>query len=159
MSSPDKNAAGTKPARKRATARKPATGPTRTARPKRQSSPGEAGETGKPKTTRASRGVQPKGGASPVARPGAETTGLRSGRSANEARADDFAPDARSTKPRVVDAPDRISPEQRRVMIEEAAYYRAARRGFVGGNPELDWKLAEIEIDAEILRRSELHER
>jgi hypothetical protein len=32
-------------------------------------------------------------------------------------------------------------------MIAEAAYYRAAQRGFQGGNPEQDWLEAEREID------------
>jgi len=32
--------------------------------------------------------------------------------------------------------------------IEEAAYLRAATRGFTGGDPVEDWLLAEAEIDA-----------
>jgi len=32
--------------------------------------------------------------------------------------------------------------------IEEAAYLRAAARGFMGGDPVEDWLLAETEIDA-----------
>jgi len=32
--------------------------------------------------------------------------------------------------------------------IEEAAYLRAAARGFMGGDPVEDWLLAEAEIDA-----------
>jgi hypothetical protein len=39
-----------------------------------------------------------------------------------------------------------ISPEQWRVMVAEAAYYRAQRRGFDGGSPEQDWYEAEDEI-------------
>jgi hypothetical protein len=39
-----------------------------------------------------------------------------------------------------------ISPEQWRVMVAEAAYYRAQRRGFRGGSPEQDWFEAEEEI-------------
>lgn len=39
-----------------------------------------------------------------------------------------------------------ISPEQWRVMVAEAAYYRAQRRGFDGGSPEQDWFEAEEEI-------------
>lgn len=41
-----------------------------------------------------------------------------------------------------------ITPEQRYRMICDAAYYRAERRGFVGGNPYEDWVAAEAEIDA-----------
>ena len=37
--------------------------------------------------------------------------------------------------------------EQRQRMIEEAAYYRAQRRGFVGGDPVADWLEAEAEVD------------
>jgi hypothetical protein len=45
-----------------------------------------------------------------------------------------------------------ISPEQRRLMIAEAAYYRAQRRGF-RGDPVRDWTEAEAEIDAQLLNR------
>jgi Protein of unknown function (DUF2934) len=41
-----------------------------------------------------------------------------------------------------------FSPEQRRRLIEEAAYYRALERGFEGGDPVEDWLSAELEIDA-----------
>lgn len=41
-----------------------------------------------------------------------------------------------------------ITPDQRYRMICDAAYYRAERRGFVGGNPHEDWVAAEAEVDA-----------
>ena len=41
----------------------------------------------------------------------------------------------------------RITPEQRYRMICDAAYYRAERRGFVGGSPKDDWIAAEAEVD------------
>ena len=41
-----------------------------------------------------------------------------------------------------------LSPEERRRLIAEAAYHRAERRGFRGGDPVLDWLDAEAEIDA-----------
>lgn len=41
-----------------------------------------------------------------------------------------------------------ITPEQRYRMICEAAYFRAQRRGFVGGSALDDWLAAEAEIDA-----------
>jgi len=44
-----------------------------------------------------------------------------------------------------------LSPEQRRAMIAEAAYFKAERRGFVGGDPAQDWREAEAEIDARLL--------
>lgn len=40
-----------------------------------------------------------------------------------------------------------VSPEQRYIMIAEAAYYRAEKRGFVGGNSAQDWVDAEAEIN------------
>lgn len=40
-----------------------------------------------------------------------------------------------------------VTPEQRYRMICDAAYYRAERRGFIGGDPAQDWIDAELEID------------
>lgn len=40
-----------------------------------------------------------------------------------------------------------VTPEQRYQMIAEAAYFRAEKRGFVGGDSALDWVEAEAEID------------
>ncbi len=40
-----------------------------------------------------------------------------------------------------------VSPEERRRMIAEAAYFRAERRGFAVGGELDDWILAEGEID------------
>lgn len=40
-----------------------------------------------------------------------------------------------------------VAPEERRHMIEEAAYYRALQRGFDGGDPLDDWLAAEREIN------------
>ena len=37
--------------------------------------------------------------------------------------------------------------QRRQRMIEEAAYFRAQRRGFVGGDPVADWLEAEAEVD------------
>ena len=42
----------------------------------------------------------------------------------------------------------KISREERLRMIEEAAYYRAERRGFNGGNEMQDWLDAESEINS-----------
>jgi hypothetical protein len=49
--------------------------------------------------------------------------------------------------------PGSITSEQRRHMIAEAAYFRAQRRGFRGGDPDRDWIEAEVEIDALLLDR------
>ncbi len=45
-----------------------------------------------------------------------------------------------------------LSVEERRQMIAEAAYYRAERRGFVGGDPIEDWLTAEAEIEGRLNR-------
>lgn len=41
----------------------------------------------------------------------------------------------------------RVPLDERRRMIAEAAYYRAAQRGFSNGNEVDDWLAAEAEID------------
>ncbi|MEW6353078.1 MAG: DUF2934 domain-containing protein [Pseudomonadota bacterium] len=43
-----------------------------------------------------------------------------------------------------------VTPEERERMIAEAAYYRAERRAFQGGDPDLDWLEAEAEIDRKL---------
>ena len=43
-------------------------------------------------------------------------------------------------------------PERRRAMIAEAAYYRAAGRGFEPGRELEDWTFAEGEVDAMLAR-------
>ena len=45
-----------------------------------------------------------------------------------------------------------IEPERRRAMVAEAAYYRAAGRGFEPGRELEDWYLAEGEVDAMLAR-------
>jgi len=51
---------------------------------------------------------------------------------------------ARKTRPRSIT----VTPEQRRQMIEESAYFRAQQRDFRGGDPVADWLLSEKEVDA-----------
>jgi hypothetical protein len=41
-----------------------------------------------------------------------------------------------------------VTPEERYRMIQEAAYYRAEKRGFEPGHDEEDWAAAVAEIDA-----------
>lgn len=41
-----------------------------------------------------------------------------------------------------------VSAESRHEMIEKAAYYRAEKRNFQGGDPEADWLSCEKEVDA-----------
>ena len=43
---------------------------------------------------------------------------------------------------------EHISHDQRRQLIETAAYLRAEKRGFNGGDPVDDWLKAESEVDA-----------
>lgn len=45
-----------------------------------------------------------------------------------------------------------ISDDHRRHLIAEVAYYRALRRGFVGGSPESDWLEAEAEVTAQLAK-------
>jgi hypothetical protein len=47
-----------------------------------------------------------------------------------------------------------VSSEQRLAMIREAAYYKAEKRGFTGGNDDQDWADAEREID-ELLAKAQ----
>ena len=58
---------------------------------------------------------------------------------------------AKTTKPtkrRTSSRPEKInlSPELREEMIREAAYYRAEKRGFEGGDPLTDWLASEEEV-------------
>lgn len=47
-----------------------------------------------------------------------------------------------------------LTAEERRRLVAEAAYLRAERRGFVGGDPVQDWLEAEAEIDSALLTRT-----
>jgi len=42
---------------------------------------------------------------------------------------------------------ENISASEREQLIAEAAYYRAERRGFQGGDPVQDWIEAEAEVE------------
>jgi hypothetical protein len=57
---------------------------------------------------------------------------------------------SRAKKPEgsAASAPVQISEDVRRGMIAEAAYLRAERRGFRGGDEREDWIAAEAEVDA-----------
>ena len=46
-----------------------------------------------------------------------------------------------------------VSQEERWRMVAEAAYLRAEKRGFSGGNPTDDWLEAEAEVDALLAKR------
>ena len=45
--------------------------------------------------------------------------------------------------------------EKRQQMIAEAAYYRAASRGFCGGDPMTDWLESEAEIDLLLVQQND----
>jgi hypothetical protein len=47
----------------------------------------------------------------------------------------------------------RTDDDARRKLIAEAAYFRAERRGFEGGDPVADWVEAEAEVDSVLQRR------
>lgn len=51
------------------------------------------------------------------------------------------------------------SPQERRRMIAVAAYLRAERRGFVGGDAEADWLAAEAEVERRLVAYREEKER
>ncbi len=46
-----------------------------------------------------------------------------------------------------------ISPEARQHMIDEAAYYRSAHRGFAPGHEMEDWLAAEAEVEHALRRK------
>lgn len=52
-----------------------------------------------------------------------------------------------------LDTHSAVTSEERQKMIAEAAYLRAEKRGFAGGDPAEDWLIAEAEID-KILSRT-----
>jgi hypothetical protein len=47
---------------------------------------------------------------------------------------------------------NKVTEDQRRQMIAEAAYFRAERRGFNGGDSLADWIEAEAEVDDRLRR-------
>jgi hypothetical protein len=51
----------------------------------------------------------------------------------------------------------KVSDDERRQMIAEAAYLRAARRGFTGGDPVVDWIEAEAEINERVRQLDSAH--
>jgi Protein of unknown function (DUF2934) len=53
-----------------------------------------------------------------------------------------------TAKPKKSEKKTPVTPEQRYQMIAEAAYFRAEKRGFVGGDVSQDWLEAEAEIDS-----------
>src|SRR5215471_5171497 len=51
----------------------------------------------------------------------------------------------------------KVTEDLRRQMIAEAAYFRAERRGFNGGNPVTDWVEAEAEVDTHLRQMQGAH--
>ena len=49
----------------------------------------------------------------------------------------------------------KVARDERHQMIAEAAYFKAERRGFNGGDAVRDWCEAEAEIDAHLLQRED----
>jgi hypothetical protein len=62
--------------------------------------------------------------------------------------------DARNVKPKSVAKTNLpVTPEERYRMIAEAAYFRAEKRGFVGGDMAEDWLQAEAETERLLQQR------
>ena len=61
----------------------------------------------------------------------------------------------RGVPPMRSETAEQVTPEERWNLIALAAYYRAEKRGFVGGDSEGDWWAAEKEVDDELGRREE----
>jgi hypothetical protein len=64
--------------------------------------------------------------------------------------------EARAARKKVSQKPNSAHPitaEERWNMIATAAYYRAEKRGFVGGDSAEDWAAAEAEVDAQLAGR------
>lgn len=78
----------------------------------------------------------------------AETRSTRSAPARTTARAT-RAVRARKRAPAAPDKGTTISAEERRAMIEQAAYFRAEKRGFAPGEALQDWLAAEAEIDGQ----------
>ncbi|MCG6970299.1 MAG: DUF2934 domain-containing protein [Gammaproteobacteria bacterium] len=55
---------------------------------------------------------------------------------------------AKPSRSRKKPAAINISDEQRLSMIAETAYFKAEKRGFMGGDPTEDWLAAESEVEA-----------
>jgi len=53
----------------------------------------------------------------------------------------------RSLSPALPDRETSVSPDERRLMICEAAYYHAQQRGFAPGHEVEDWLAAEQEVE------------
>ena len=93
-----------------------------------------------PTSPPAAAGLEPSGTAASRRKPAAPRSRSAAGTSA----------DGKGTKGRkgTRSAPrPQVSAEQRHAMIAEAAYLRAERRGFTGGDSVSDWLAAEREVD------------
>ena len=52
-----------------------------------------------------------------------------------------------------------VTLEEREQLIREAAYLRAEQRGFVGGSPDEDWRMAQQEVDQRLAQETGLVEK
>lgn len=57
------------------------------------------------------------------------------------------------SRKRVPSSTPLLADDIRHAMIEEAAYFRAASRGFDGGDPVEDWLWAEQDIEDQLMQR------
>lgn len=124
-------------------------------------SPGatKSGKTAKGKTAAGAKSpVKPSSAPAPAKSPAKTASASRAKAGAHEAARKTPARAARGkgdgeALPAQTPAPQAaklgvVTPEQRYRMICDAAYFRAERRGFVGGSALQDWLEAEAEIDA-----------
>ena len=67
----------------------------------------------------------------------------------------EMAPKTKKAEKLSLHIPDIAEPseQERFKMIAEAAYYNAELRDFKDGDPDLDWYLAEEQIDQQLLNR------
>ncbi len=79
-----------------------------------------------------------------------KTTMTRRSPAAKPAEKSAGAPRKAAPKTDAPAAPRAVDPLERRRLIEEAAYFRAERRGFTAGAEEQDWLEAEAEVDARL---------
>ena len=80
-------------------------------------------------------------------------------RSSKRAEAKGSAPDNATPETSEPGLPLSVTPEERRRMIESAAYARAERRGFVAGDPMDDWLQAESEVDSRLISEGQESQR
>mgnify|MGYP000509970182 CR=1 FL=1 len=94
-------------------------------------------------------GTKPQAAAT-TASPSPQAGEVKSSAAASTPRTPTSTASARSPEIKANESTRSISAEERYRLIAEAAYYRAEKRGFQGGDPNQDWIQAEKEVDAKL---------